>query len=128
MRFLIISQSKGFLASSLSTYDFSTLYTALPQIIISEEPTELNERTFDKECSLYLVCNEKRTFFTSEQLKNYNLCSCQKVCDALHSLQDNIFIRFGSKLFRQIICIPMGTNCVPLFVDFLCERLYVVSF
>ena len=33
------------------------------------------------------------------------------MCDALHYLLDNIFIRFGSKLYRQIVGIPMGTNC-----------------
>ena len=39
------------------------------------------------------------------------------MCDALHYLLDNIFIRFGSKLYRQIVDIPMGTNCAPLVAD-----------
>ena len=30
---------------------------------------------------------------------------------------DNIFIRFGSKLYRQIVGIPIGTDCAPLVVD-----------
>ena len=30
---------------------------------------------------------------------------------------DNIYIRFGTKLYRQIVCIPMGTNCAPLVAD-----------
>ena len=33
------------------------------------------------------------------------------------NLLDNIFIRFGSKLYRQIAVIPMGTNCAPLVID-----------
>ena len=37
--------------------------------------------------------------------------------DALHYLLDNIFIRFGSKLYRQIVCIPLGTNYAPLVAD-----------
>ena len=32
-------------------------------------------------------------------------------------LLDNIFIRFGNKIYRQIIGIPMGTNCAPLVAD-----------
>ena len=36
------------------------------------------------------------------------------MCDALHYLLDNIFIRFSSKLYRQILYIPMGSNCAPL--------------
>ena len=29
-------------------------------------------------------------------------------------LVDNIYIRFGGQLFRQMVGIPMGTNCAPL--------------
>ena len=39
------------------------------------------------------------------------------MCDALHYLLDNIFIRFGTKLYRQIVSIPKGTNCAPLVAD-----------
>ena len=52
------------------------------------------------------------------------------MCDALHYLLDNIFIRFGSKLYRQIVGIPMGTNCAPLVADLflLCyERDFMLS-
>ena len=41
------------------------------------------------------------------------------MCDALHYLLDNIFIRFGSKLNRQIVGIPMGAYCAPLVADLL---------
>ena len=51
-------------------------------------------------------------------LNNLNDINCGHVmCDALHYLLDNIFIRFGSKLYRQIVGIPMGTNCAPLVAD-----------
>ena len=50
--------------------------------------------------------------------KNYTLWTCQKVCEALTFLLDNIYIRFGTKLFRQIVGIPMGTNCAPLVADY----------
>ena len=44
----------------------------------------------------------------------------QNVCDALTFLLDNIFIRFGTKLFRQVVGIPMGTNCALLVTDLFC--------
>ena len=53
----------------------------------------------------------------SIQYKGYQLWSCQNVCDALSFLLDNIYIRFGTKLYRQIVGIPMGTNCAPLVAD-----------
>ena len=52
------------------------------------------------------------------------------MCEALTFLLDNIYIRFGSKLYRQIVGIPMGTNCVPLVVDvflFCYERDFMLS-
>ena len=52
------------------------------------------------------------------------------MCDALHYLLDNIFIRFGSKLYRQIVGIPMSTNCAPLVGDlflFCYERDFMLS-
>ena len=103
-------KSRGFRASSLSTYDFSTLYTTLPHNLIKDKLVDLIERTFQREGSLYIACNDKNAFFTSDAVRNYNLWSCQKVCEALTFLLDNIYIRFGSKLYRQIIGIPMGTN------------------
>ena len=52
------------------------------------------------------------------------------MCDALHFLLENIFIRFGSKLYRQTVGIPMGTNCATLVADlflFCYERDFMLS-
>ena len=77
------------------------------------------ERTvYEKEGELYIACNDKKAFFTSnDHFKGYHLWSCQNVCDALSFLLDIIYIRFGTKLYRQIVGIPMGTNCAPLVAD-----------
>ena len=73
----------------------------------------------------------ERTFqSTSDAVRNYNLWSCQKVCEALTFLLDNIYIRFGSKLYRQIVGIPMGTICAPLVANlflFCYERDFMLS-
>ena len=54
----------------------------------------------------------------------YDLWSCQKVTDALIFLLDNIFIRFGSKLYRQNVGIPIGTNCAPpLLLTYFCSAM-----
>ena len=100
----------------MSTYDFSTLYTTLPHNLIKEKLLDLIERTFyKKEGKLYLACNDKKALFTSaDHYRGYHLWSCQDVCDALLFLLDNIYIRFGIKLYRQIVGIPIGTNCATL--------------
>ena len=45
-------------------------------------------------------------------------------------LLDSIFIRFGTKLYRQVFGIPIGTNCAPLVADlflFCYERDFMMS-
>ena len=56
-------------------------------------------RLFDPACfSQYLLntqnlaCNKECAFFTSDVYNNHNLWSCQKVCDALVYLLDNILL------------------------------------
>ena len=61
---------------------------------------------------------KKKAFFTSaDHYRGYHHWSCQNVCDALSFLLENIYIRFGTKLYRQIVGIPMDTNCAPLIAD-----------
>ena len=70
------------------------------------------------------------TFDKTEKPKKYHAWSCQNVCDALTFLLDNIFIQFGTKLYRQVVGIPMGTNCAPLVADlflFCYERDFMMS-
>ena len=109
-------KSRDFRASSLSTYDFSTLYITLPHNLIKDNLVDVIERTFQRKDSLYIACNDKNAFFTSDAVRNYNLWSCQKVCEAL--------------FYGQIVGISMGANCVPLIADlwlFCYERDFMLS-
>ena len=36
-----------------------------------------------------------------------------QLCRMVEFLVDKIFVKFGGCLFRQVIGIPMGTNCDP---------------
>ena len=94
----------------MSTYDFSTLYTTLPHNLINDKLIDLIERTFNT--------------------KDYHAWSCRNVCDALTFLLDNIFIQFGTKLYRKVVGIPMGTNFAPLVANlflFCYERDFMMS-
>ena len=123
-------KSRGFRAASLSTYVFFTLYTTLPHNLIKDKLMDLIERIFQREGSLHIACNDRHAFFTSNAIRNYNLWSCQKVYAALTFLLDNIYIRFGSKIYRQIVGIPMGTHCAPFVANlflFCYERDFMLS-
>ena len=122
-------KSRGFLASGLSKYDFSTLYTMLPHNLIKEKLTELIEQTFNREDSLYLACNDKNAFLLLNNLNDIN-CDHVRKCVIRSIIFWTIFIRLGSKSYRQIVGIPMGTNCAPLVADlflFCYEREFMLS-
>ena len=77
-------------ATSMSTYDFSTLYTTLPHNLIMEKLLDLIEWNFERKGTLKHDCNDRKAFFTSSDQRRYILWSCQNVCDALSYLLDNI--------------------------------------
>ena len=67
--------------------------------------------------------------FLLRKNKKYHAWSCQNVCDALTFLLDNIFVRFGTNLYRQVVGIPMGTYCAPQVADlflFCYERVFMM--
>ena len=108
---------RNHLVSTVSTYDFSTLYTTLPHNLIKDRITKLVQKTFAREKTVYIACNNDKAFFTDISYDRYTMWTCQDMCEAIHFLLDNIYIRFGDKLYRQVIGIPMGTNCAPLIAD-----------
>ena len=66
-------KARDFNATSSSTYDFSTIYTTLPHYLIKDKLIDLIERTFQREGSPYLACNDRNVFFTSEKKKIKNI-------------------------------------------------------
>ena len=75
-------------------------------------------------------CNGINAFLSSKTHRNYPLWSCQKVYEAPILLRGNIYIRFATKLFRQNVGIPMGTNRASLVADlflFCYERDFIMS-
>ena len=104
--------------------------TTLPYTLIKEKLNDLIEWSFEREGLPYLACNERNAFFTSEHQNRYKRWSCQNMCEILTYLLNNIFIRFRTNLYRQLVGIPMGTNFGPLIADLflLCyERDFMAS-
>ena len=52
---------RGFRATSLSTHDFSTLYSTLPHNLIRFDKVDL-QKSIKNYGSLYLTCNDKKAF------------------------------------------------------------------
>ena len=98
----------------LSTWDFSTLYTKIPHSQLKDNVKYFVNKTFsfvDKE--FITGSHNKRAYFSKTESKNHASFNKTALVDAVFFIIDNSFISFQNETFRQIIGIPMGTNCAP---------------
>ena len=110
-------KSGNFQANTISSYDFSNMYTTLPHDKINDRLSNLIKWCFDRERKTYICTSESKGFFSSTDYKSYKSWTCSDLCNALSFLLDNIYVRFGEDLYKQVVGIPMGTNCAPLVAD-----------
>ena len=108
---------------NISTWDFSTLYTTIPHSDLLDRIKKLIRLLFHKNDNQNLLVNERNAFFSPNDKDNYLSFSCQKFCELLDFLIGNIYVKLGDEIFRQILGIPMGTNCAPLLAN-----LYLFSY
>ena len=107
-----------FVAKNISTWDFSTLYTSIPHDKLKIRIYELLERVFTTVNRRYIKVRNNNAFWTDDinNDKGYYF-TCRNLSSAIEYLINNIFVCFGTKVYRQVIGIPMGTNCAPLLAD-----------
>ena len=89
---------------------FSTLYTSLPHDLLA--------RVFNASGNSFIATNNFHTFWTDyRKSTKYTFFPCKELCFAIDFLIENIYVRFGNSVFRQVVGIPMGTNSAPLLAD-----------
>ena len=65
----------------------------------------------------HIKVSRNESYFTNDPLNGDNKYLANDICIMIEFLVDNINVRFGGQLFRQMVGIPMGTNCAPLSAD-----------
>ena len=65
----------------------------------------------------HIKVGRNKSYFTSDPLNGDNKYTANDICKMIEFLVNNIYVRFGGQLFRQMVGIPMATNCAPLLVD-----------
>ena len=60
---------------------------------------------------------EIKEYFISDPLNGDNKYTSNAICKMIEFLVDNIYVRFGEQLFRQMAGIPIGTSCALLLAD-----------
>ena len=107
--------------TSVQTCDFSTLCTSIPHNLLKSRITALMHNSFKRRNGsnryTHIKITRKGYFIETINRVGDNLYTADQICRMVEFLIDNIFVKFGGCLFRQVIGIPMGTNCAPLLAD-----------
>ena len=109
-------------ATSVQTFDFSTLYTSIPHDLLKSRISNLVHSAFRKKDGsvryTHIRVTRAQGYFTHDiNGGGDNMYTADNSCKMIEYLIDNIFVLFGGRLFCQVIRIPMGTNCAPLLAD-----------
>ena len=110
-------------ATSIQTFDFSTLYTSIPHDLLKSRMNSITNNAFEYKNGAtwytHIKVGRNKSYFTSDPLNGDNKYTANDICKMVEFLVDNIYVRFGGQLFQQMVGIPMGTNCAPLLADLL---------
>ena len=109
-------------ATSVQTFDFSALYTSVPHDLLKSRMSNLVRNAFRKKDGsvryTHIKVTRAKGYFTHDiNGSGDGMYTAGNICRMIEFLIDNIFVQFRGRLFRQVIGIPMGTNCAPLLAD-----------
>ena len=98
------------------------MYTSIPHNLLKSRITALIHNSFKRRngSNRYThikITSGKGYFIDTINPGGDNLYTADQTCRMVEFLIDNIFVKFGGCLFRQVIWIPVGTNCAPLLAD-----------
>ena len=108
-------------AASIQTFDFSTLYTSIRHDLLISRMNNIINNTFKHKNRAarytHIKVGRNKSYFNNDPLNGDNKYTASDTCKMIKFLVDNRYVRLGELLFQQMVSIPMGTNCVPLFAD-----------
>ena len=106
-----------FKANDADTFDFFTLFTGIEHTDLKSVIEEMVKKSFSWCKRKYLTFYDTRAKWTKNKSKTRLSMDCDTFIKAITWLIDNIFVTFGGFILRQIIGVPMGTNCAPLLAN-----------
>ena len=108
-------------ATSIQTFDFPTLYTSIPHDLLKSRMNNIINNAFKHKNGAtrytHIKAGRNKSYLTNDPLNGENKYTANDICNMIEFLVDNIYVRFGGQIFRQIVGIPIGTNCAPLLAD-----------
>ena len=104
-------------ARNVCTYDFTTLYTSIPHQKLKSKLSWVIKTAFKSSGKSFISVHKNGASWSNSPRDKTLHLDCNKVIRLLRWLIDNIYVTFGDKCFRQVIGIPMGTDCAPFLAN-----------
>ena len=104
-------------AKSISTYDFSTLYTKLPHDKLIIELCKLIDFVFEAGDKNYIKINRWGKAYWGKKSKDSTGYTRNSLKVAVKHLIENCFFSVGNTVLRQAIGIPMGIDPAPFWAN-----------
>jgi len=105
-------------AKSISTFDFSTLYTSLPHDKLIKELCEIIDFVYNAGSSRYIVISKYgRAYWSKSNPKTLVSFTRNSLKVAVKHLIQNCYFTVGNVVMRQAIGIPMGIDPAPFWAN-----------
>ena len=89
-------------ATSIQTFDFSTLYTSIPHDLLKSCMNNIINNVFKHKNGAtrytHIKVGRNKSHFTSDPLNGDNKYTANDICKMIEFLVDNIYVRFGGQL------------------------------
>ena len=100
---VIIRPLRSHKATSIQTFDFSTLYTSIPHDLLKSCMNNIINNAFKHKNGAirytHIKVGRNKSHFTSDPLNGDNKYTANDICEMIEFLVDNIYVRFGGQLF-----------------------------
>ena len=105
-------------AKSISTFDFSTLYTKIPHQKLIKELSEMIDFVFDYgRSSVIAISKFGKVYWCEKKPKSSVSFSRNSLKTAVKYLIENCYFTVGKVVMRQAIGIPMGIDPAPFWAN-----------
>ena len=94
----------------MQTFDFSTLYTALPHSEIKNKFKKIFQKVYTREAKPYINVNAVKAYFSASKKNNSCSFRVSDMMEVLDFILDNIFVKCGKDIYKQVIGIPIGLD------------------
>ena len=115
---------------SVKSYDFKTLYTKIPHHKLKDTFGQFVRDVFNYNNKFKCIEVVTNTVRFVEKRSSKVSFSMAELIEAINIIIDNSYIKFNSRIYRQIMGIPMGTNCAPHLANIflhIYEKLFIIG-